>query len=73
MTQIILYQGQSLNLSPLRLLVGRQAQPAFVLKFALLDEGAIIVLHSNADTLTQNLMTFLRHMLSDKKLLLITH
>jgi hypothetical protein len=72
MTQIILYQGQSVNLSPLRLLIEREAQPLFIFKFGLLDEGAIIVLHSNAHTLTQNLITFLRHMLSDKKLLFWT-
>jgi hypothetical protein len=65
-TQIILYQGQSINLSPLRRLIERRAQPLFVLKFDILDEGEITVLHSNAHTLTQNLITFLRHMLSDK-------
>jgi len=41
MTQITLYQGQSVNLSPLRRLIERQALPLFILQFGLLDEGAI--------------------------------
>jgi len=41
MTQITLYQGQSVNLSPLQRLIARQALPLFILKFGLSYEGAI--------------------------------